>query len=75
MQYRSRLAHDLTGPASVNSKPFPVRRRIAAMVATCGPVFLAKPLRLGNMTAATFENSGQRATFYSVKLERGYKEG
>ena len=32
-------------------------------------------VRIGNITAAIFENTGQKATFYSVKLERGYKEG
>jgi hypothetical protein len=32
-------------------------------------------VRIGNITAAIFENSGQKGTFYSVKLERSYKEG
>ncbi len=32
-------------------------------------------VRIGNITAAIFENSGQKGTFYSVKLERGYKDG
>jgi hypothetical protein len=32
-------------------------------------------IRIGNITAAIFENSGQNGKFYSVKLERSYKEG
>ena len=32
-------------------------------------------VRIGNITAAIFENTGQKGTFYSVKLERGYKDG
>jgi hypothetical protein len=32
-------------------------------------------VRIGNITAAIFENTGQKGTIYSVKLERGYKEG
>jgi hypothetical protein len=32
-------------------------------------------IRIGNITAAIFENSGQNGKFYSVKLERGYKDG
>ena len=32
-------------------------------------------IRIGHITAAIFENTGQKGTFYSVKLERGYKDG
>jgi hypothetical protein len=31
-------------------------------------------IRIGNITAAIFENSGQNGTFYSVKLGRSYKD-
>jgi hypothetical protein len=32
-------------------------------------------VRIGNITAAIFDNSGQKYTFYSLKLEQSYKEG